>query len=128
MPISTTPEQVRAITGLTLDDAALQPFVDAALCIANNADGCMTSKGVTDACKDIVATWLAAHLASTTTIGQSAAAVKKEEFEDWLVERVVGGFTGQGVLGTTHGQNANMLSRGCLADEDKQVSQVCFFG
>lgn len=123
-----TAADVKAITGSTLDDAALQPFLDAAECILDQVATCTTAKGVTAACLDQACAWLASHLLVMSSLGQDSAVVAKERFENYTVERVVGGFTGKGVLQTTYGQTANALSGGCLQEADKAPMQVCFFG
>lgn len=128
MGATTTPVEVRGVNGSSLDDSVIQPFVDAAICIVDGASDCTTAKGVTQACLDNAAAWLAAHLLAMSAIGVDTATVKKESFENYSVERVVGGFSGQGVLSTTYGQTANTLLGGCLAESDKAPATVCFFG
>jgi len=128
MGANTTPAAVREISGSTLDDAQLQPFCDAAMCIVDNVAACTTAKGITQGCLDAAATWLAAHLLSGTSLGADSAVVNKERFENYAVERIVGGYTGSGVLGTTYGQTANALTGGCLQQVDKAPASIAFFG
>lgn len=128
MPITLTPSDVRAINGSTLSDPEIQPFVDAAICIMENIQPCLTSKGVTAACADIAAAWLGAHLMVMSNVGKRTAVIKKERFESYSVERVVGGFSGKGVQNTTYGQTANTLTAGCLQEQDKAPAVICFFG
>ena len=128
MGANTTPAAVREISGSTLDDAQLQPFCDAAMCIVDSVAACTTAKGITQDCLDGAATWLAAHLLSGTSLGADSAVVNKERFENYAVERIVGGYTGSGVLGTTYGQTANALTGGCLQQVDKAPASIAFFG
>ena len=128
MGANTTPAAVREISGSTLDDAQLQPFCDAAVCIVDSVAACTTAKGITQDCLDGAATWLAAHLLSGTSLGADSAVVNKERFENYAVERIVGGYTGSGVLGTTYGQTANALTGGCLQQVDKAPASIAFFG
>ncbi len=125
---TTTPDAIRAVNGSTLLDPAIQPFADAANCIMGNIDACAVSKGITSACLDTAAAWLGAHLMTMSAVGAKTATVKKETFENYSVERVVGGFSGKGVQSTTYGQTANTLSGGCLQEADKAPALVCFFG
>jgi hypothetical protein len=60
--------------------------------------------------------------------GNDTATKKKESFENYAVERIVGGFSGKGVLSTTYGQTANTLTGGCLQEQDKAPLEICFFG
>lgn len=128
--MAATGDQVRAITGSTLDDAALQPFLDAAACILERIEGCTTAKGVTTSCLDQAEAWLAAHLLTLSTVGQAAGTgVKKHEtFENYTVEYVVGSYSGSGIKATSYGNTANELTGGCLQEADKTPFQVCFFG
>lgn len=126
--MAATGEDVRAITGSTLTDPQLAPFLAAALCILDRVAACTTSKGVSDECLDMAQGWLAAHLLGTTAVGKNIAVAKSERFENYSVERVVGGFSGKGVQSTPYGQTANALTGGCLAEADKSPMQVCFFG
>jgi len=128
MGANTTPAAVREISGSTLDDAQLQPFCDAAMCIVDSVAACTTAKGITQDCLDGAAAWLAAHLLSGTSLGADSAVVNKERFENYAVERIVGGYTGSGVLGTTYGQTANALTGGCLQQVDKAPASIAFFG
>ena len=128
MTIATTPADVKAINGSTLDDVVIQPFIDAADCILQTVSGCTSDKGITSACLDIARAWLAAHLMGMSSIGNDTLAKKKESFENYTVERVVGGFSGKGILSTPYGQTANSLTGGCLQEADKGQAKVCFFG
>jgi hypothetical protein len=125
---TTTPAAVREVSGSTLSDSQLQPFVDAAQCLVASVAACAESKGVSQDCLDGAATWLAAHLLSGTSLGADSAVVKSEKFENYSVERIVGGYDGKGVLGTTYGQTANALTGGCLQQIDKAPASIAFFG
>lgn len=122
-----TPTEVRDITGSTLADAAIQPFLDAAACAVGQVEDCAV--GVSDTCKTMAESYLAAHLLTTSTVGQSSATVKKESLRGkYSVEYLSGNATGQGVLGTTYGQTANMLLAGCLAELDKSPARIWSIG
>ena len=128
MTVSTSPAAVREVSGSKLPDAQLQPFVDAAVCLVGQAEACALAKGVTPECLNGAATWMGAHLLSTSALGASSAVVSKERFENYTVERVVGSYDGKGVLGTTYGQTANALTGGCLQQIDKAPANIAFFG
>ena len=93
MAEASTPADVKAITGSTLDDAVIQPFIDAAACIMERVAFCTTAKNITDECLTQACTWLAAHLLTSSAVGEDSATVKKERFENYSVERVLGGFS-----------------------------------
>ncbi len=129
MPGSTaTPEAVKAITGSTLGDTSIEPFIAAAACIVASQAACMTAKGVTADCQTQVETWLAAHLLSVSGIGGDTRVLKSEKFEGYSVEWATSQLQGQGVLSTHYGKTANSLSGGCLAESDKAPALICMFG
>lgn len=126
--MAATAAEVRAITGSTLDDPALAPFLAAALCILDRVAACTARKGITPSCLDMAQAWLAAHLLTLTGVGQSVGVKKMERFENYTVEYVVGSYSGSGIKATSYGNTANELAGGCLQEVDKAPAQVCFFG
>lgn len=126
--MAATESDVKAINGSTLTDPEIAPFLSAAVCVIENVDKCLTAKGVTDACKDKATAWLAAHMMAMTAVAAGTNVNKRETFENYTVERAISNFSGSGVVSTTYGQTANMLTAGCLKDADKAPAQVLFFG
>lgn len=122
------PDQVRAINGSALEDAAIQPFIDAAMCIVNQIELCMNGKGISEDCQTTVAAWLSAHLMGMSGIENSSRVKKRETFENYTVEWAQAQVTGSGIMSTTFGQTANTLSGGCLQEVDKRTTYVGFFG
>jgi hypothetical protein len=124
-----TPEQVKAINGSKLDDSAIQPFIDSAICILEQVEACIIGKGINDACQTNAAAWLAAHLmANTGGGGQSANVKKSEKFENYSVEFVTGSYDSSGILSTPYGNTANAMSGGCLQEVDKRSAFTFFTG
>lgn len=128
MPVSVTPADIRAVNGSAAEDAVIQPFADAAICIMGNIEICLTSKSVTDSCADIAGAWLGAHLMAMSNVGSDTVNKKSEKFENYSVEKLIGVYSGRGVLQTTYGQTANQLTAGCLQQQDKAPAGICFFG
>lgn len=126
--VAPTPDQVRAINGSALDDTAIQPFIDAAVCIAEQIELCMNGKGLSESCQTTVTAYIAAHLMAMSGIDNSSRVKKRETFENYTVEWAQAQVTGSGVMSTTFGQAANTISGGCLQDIDKRTAYVGFFG
>ena len=126
--MAATGDEVRAITGSTLDDTALAPFLAAAACVLERVAACTARKGVTPGCVDLAQAWLAAHLLTLTAVGQGAGVKASEKFENYSVDYVVGSYSGSGVKATSYGNTANELTGGCLQEVDKAPAQICFFG
>ena len=123
-----TPDQVRAINGSKLEDAAIQPFINSAVCILTQVELCMNGKGISEECKTDAAAWLAAHLMSSAGIDNSSRVKSEEKFEGYSVKWAQSQVSGQGVMGTTQGITANALSGGCLQEVDKRSAQIFGFG
>lgn len=123
-----TPDQVRAINGSTLSDEQIQPFIDAAVCIVEQADMCMTGKGLSDSCKTSVAAYVAAHLMGVSGIDDKSRVKSKETFENYSVEWAQAQVAGNGIMSTTFGQAANTISGGCLQEVDKRPFSIVFGG
>lgn len=123
-----TPDDVKAINGSTLDDTAIQPFIDAAMCIIGQVEACMVGKGISDSCQTSAAAWLAAHLMASAGIDNSSRVKKRETFEQYTVEWAQSQITGQGILSTSFGATANAMSGGCLQETDKRNVNIFFFG
>lgn len=123
-----TPADVKAINGSTLDDSAIQPLIDAAVCILSQVEACMVGKGISDDCQTSAAAWLAAHLMSSAGIDNKSRVKSEEKFENYSVKWAQSQVTGQGIMGTTFGMTANGMSGGCLQEVDKRQSQIFMFG
>lgn len=123
-----TPEDVRKISGSTLPDETIQCFIDAAVCVAERIEPCMNGKGISEACKTQVVTFLAAHMLAQSGVGGNSGIKKRETFENWTVEYVVGNYQSSGVLSTPYGNTANAISDGCLQEVDKTNYEVFYGG
>lgn len=126
-----TPDDVRAINGSTLDDAMIQPFLDAASLLIDKAEACAVGNGVTDDGLKTAEAFLAAHLMELSGVGQSVgggATKTEEKFENYSVKFAVSQNTGTGVLSTGYGTTANMMMCGCLVELDKRRPQIGFMG
>ena len=123
---TSTPDLVRALSGSKADDPTVQIFIDAASALIDSIAGCLSSYGLHPCDMDIACTFLAAHLLASSGAGGDAGTKSKERFEQYSVEYVVGGYSGKGVMGTTYGQAANSLTRGCLENLDKPPAAIVF--
>jgi len=124
----TTPANVRAITGSSLTDDQIQPFIDAASCIIDQVEACTIGKGISSDCLKQAETFLAAHLLSLSPLGQTTGTKKRVTFENYTVEYAIGSYTSEGVISTSYGQAANALTGGCLQEVDKRAPYIGFFG
>lgn len=123
-----TPADVRAINGSTAEDAAIQPFIDAASCIIDQIEACAIGKGISSDCLKTAEAYLAAHLMSQSAMGQKTGVKKRETFENYTVEWARSQITGQGILSSDYGAAANALTGGCLQEADKRTAFIGFFG
>lgn len=106
MNLPTTTE-VRAIAQTELDDAALAGVIEDAWLIAEH---CIA--GLDEIRQRSIVKWLAAHLVSSTDSSALLASTKLGDAQDTFVRAV----TGEGLKGTTYGQQALALDpNGCLA-------------
>ena len=122
-----TPDDVKAITGSKLGETAIQPFIDAAACIMLQITDCTAN--MTAACVDSVEAYLASHLLVSSSVGKSSAAISKESLRGkYSVEYLSTKMDKGGVLSTTYGQTANMMSGGCLAELDKSPTRFISLG
>ena len=121
-------DTVRSITGSTLTDLELQPFLDGADCIMERVSTCTTNKGVSSSCLDLAASYLASHLLSLSTVGKDIRTKKSETFENWSIDYAVSQVMSGGSMSTHYGQTANSILGGCLQEVDKQQASICFFG
>lgn len=126
--MAVTAADVKAITGSTLDDPAIEPFIKAAECIVERARACINGQGVSDECIDRGTTFLAAHLLVTSPVGQKSATKKMVRFENYTTEYIVGTYDSSGLLSTPQGDAANSILGGCLVDVSKAPLRVTFFG
>ena len=116
--MASTPDDVKAITGSTLGEGAIQPFIDAAGCIMLRITDCTAS--MTATCIDSIETHLAAHLLVSSSVGKASATITKESLKGkYSVEYLSTKIDKGGVLSTSYGQTANMMTGGCLAELDK---------
>ena len=122
-----TPADVRAINNTTLDDAAIQPFLDVASTIVNSVLLCAR---VDEDTLTQAEAWLAAHLMSVSGAGQAGGGGAKtaESFDMYSITWGVSVGTGSGTLSTNYGQTANTLLNGCLASKDKRRSGIAYSG
>lgn len=122
-----TPDDVRGVTGSTLGDTVIQPFIDAATCILERINECMAALSTT--CQNQVCTYLSAHLLTMSNVGEDSRTVKRESLDGkYTVEYMVGNFQASGVLATGYGQTANAMTGGCLAQLDKQPVGIFSIG
>lgn len=109
-----------ATTGLT--DPQIRASIDAATC---DVDGIVSCANLTEECLLQVEIWLSAHYAAATEQTLALAS----ETDACSGGRAVYGFEmGEGVKGSPYGQRANTLSRGCLAELDKQPTNLFSIG
>lgn len=117
---------VRAIlpTETQLTDAQIEAAIEDATCSVDQiAAGCAAH--LSDACLTRIETNLAAHYAASTENTLSLSS----ETDPCCGGRVTYGFKfGEGVKGTPFGQRANTLSGGCLAEMDKQPTDLFSIG
>lgn len=121
-----TVEQVRAIlpAETQLTDPQIQAAIDAAQCVVDQiAAGCAAH--LSDACLTQIHIYLSAHFAAVTENTLSISS----ETDPCCGGRATYGFKfGEGVKGTPFGQMANTLSGGCLAELDKQPTNLFSIG
>ena len=123
-----TGDDVRAITGSVLLDAAINPFLAAASCVMLQVvDDCAAN--IPDDCKTQAEAFLASHLLTQSNVGNDSKQVMKESLKGkYSVEYLSSKAQGSGVLSTTFGETANMLLGGCLAELDKQPINILSIG
>lgn len=121
-----TISQVRAIlpvsTGLL--DPQIQAAIDAACCIVERiATGCASH--LTSECIDQIAIYLSAHFSAVT---ENTLSISKETDACCGSEMTYGFKFGKGIDGTPFGQMANLLSDGCLAQQQKMKAMLYTIG
>ncbi len=123
-----TPDDVKAITGSTLADPSIAPFLAAASCVLLQVvDDCAAN--IPDDCKTQAEAFLASHLLISSEVGTDSRTIKKESLRGkYSTEYSTAGASGTGVLSTTYGQTANMMLGGCLAELDKQPINILSIG
>lgn len=120
----TTLAEVQAIlpTGSGLTDDQINAAIVAASCVVDQIVDCASH--ITEACLVQVETYLAAHYCAATELALSRTSEK-----DPCGGSATYGFTmGEGVKGSPFGQLANTLSGGCLAELDKQPTNMFSIG
>lgn len=116
--MATCPSDVRAVTGSGLTDAEIQPFITTASAILELISEKTATLSTTVV--NSAHTYLAAHLLTTSPVGDDGKQVRRESIEaKYSVEYLTPFNLGQGILSTQYGQTANMLLGGCLAELDK---------
>lgn len=125
--MSASVDLIKGITGTTLADEALQPFLDAAEAIAGNFAECLEELPTNTV--DTGTAYLAAHLLALSPVGEDAQQVARESLAGkYSIEYVVAKAQGQGFLSTIYGQTANALFNGCLAEMDKRPLNLFSLG
>ena len=110
------PEDVEAIlpAGVSLSPEAIAMAISSAQCM--QADILACNPGLSNTCMAQILIYLAAHFAAVTDYTLSI----QSEKDGCADSSVTYGFKfGEGIKGTPFGQQANLLSRGCLAELDK---------
>lgn len=121
-----TVAQVRAIlpAETQLTDAQIQAAIDAAKCVVDQAAASCASH-LSDECLTQIHIYLSAHFAAVTENTLSVSS----ETDPCCGGRATYGFKfGEGVKGTPFGQMANTMSGGCLAEFDKQPTNLFSIG
>jgi len=121
-----TETEVRVIlpADTQLTTPQIQSAIDAATCVVDQAVASCAAH-LTVACQKQIELWLSAHYAAAieNTLTLSS------ETDPCSGGKAVYGFKfGEGVKGTPYGLNANMLSGGCLAELDKQPTNLFSIG
>jgi hypothetical protein len=119
----TTPADVKAISGSTVDDSIVEMFIDAATCMIDQVVA--NGSKATDPCLASAETFLSAHIMAGSGVDEGL--LTKETFENYSKE-VQRSVQGEGVLGTQYGVTANALVNGMLIDLDKRPAGVIFAG
>jgi len=114
---------VRAIITTTVADTA--PYISAANIVVDALSSSSCGSGLVDDTLTKIETWLSAHIISTSGV-QTEQQIKSEKFEG-ASKTFNSQMTGHGVMGSSYGQTANLLSGGCLAKMDLKKSSVVFF-
>jgi len=119
-----TVTEVRVIlpASTSLTDPQIRASIDAATCLVDRIVNCAQ---LTDACLLQVEIWLSAHYASAT---EQMLALISETDACSGGSAVYGFKVGDGIKGTPYGQRANALSGGCLAELDKQPTNLLSIG
>ena len=121
-----TPKDVRGLTGSTLSDSKIEPFIADANCIIDMAEECVD---VTDACLVRACANLAAHYLVTSAVGKKSRNIKRQRIEDvYEVTYMSGADNGIGVLSTEFGAKANALMQGSLTEFDKPQASMHTIG
>ena len=123
-----TVDQVKEITGSTLDDSAISPFISSAACVMARVMTCMANQGIDDSCLTYVQMYLAAHLLTSSNIGKQSRTAKSVKFENYSITWATATATGTGIMSSSYGETANEMSGGCLANAGKTPASICFFG
>lgn len=119
-----TPTELKVIVTTSKSDADLQAIIDIAgrqvdrLALST----CGSSLSTADL-KD-VELYLSAHILS---ISSPELNKTSEKFENWSVA-YQRGTTDSGLMSSQYGNQANMISGGCLLEMDLRQASVCFFG
>jgi hypothetical protein len=124
--IPATVDQVRDILPpeTQLTDIQIQAAIDAAQCVIDQiAAGCASH--LTDACLTQAHIYLSAHYAAAT---ENTLTLSSETDPCCGGVAKYGFVFGEGIRGTPFGQMANTLTGGCLAEMDKQPTNLFSIG
>lgn len=116
-------EILPADTGLT--DQQIQAAINASTCAMSQIDACLNYKNFTSECKDIISQYLAAHFAACT---ENTLSLSGETDACCGGSARYGFQFGEGIMGTSFGQNANTISNGCVAALDAQPAGIFSIG
>lgn len=122
-----TVEQVRAIlpSGTQLTDEQIQAAIDAAKCVVDTLAISSCGQHLSDACLTQIHIYLSAHFAAVT---ENTLSLSSETDPCCGGSATYGFKFGEGVKGTPFGQMANTMSGGCLAEFDKQPTDLFAIG
>lgn len=126
--MAATEQDIKDLTGSSLADATVTPFLDAANCIIENV-GTDCTDSLSTTCLDKATAYIGAHLLVTSNVGKGSLQLKREELDGrYTVEYLVSSIKTEGFMSTMFGQTANALLKGCLAELDKRPIKLVSIG
>lgn len=112
------PDKVRAITGSTLTDPEIQPFIDAASAVLTRISEFTDAQ--TDDFNNQLSAYMSAHLLAMSPVGDAIKQVRREEMDgEFTIEYLTPLNLGEHINSTLYGQVANMLTEGRLGQIHK---------
>lgn len=118
-----TPDQVRAVVSTSLNDTAIQTWIDAANAIVNSKSECIHGD---EALLAQVELMLSAHFVAMLD-PELRGFVTKEKLDVFETTYSNPVSMKNNIDGTPYGTTANMLSGGCLATTTEKAATVDFF-